>query len=103
MKKIISLFSLGFLFALASCNSNEESSSLLPSNSSITSESSSSNSESSNSSSQSSSNSSTSSSNALVIYFSATNHTENVAKNIANYTNAQYTNLNQKILIQVKI
>lgn len=96
MKKIISLFSISFLFALTSCSSNEESSSLLPSNSSSTSESSSSNSENSSSNSQSSGSTSVLTSKALVIYFSATNHTENVAINIAAYTNAPIHKLEPK-------
>ena len=83
MKKIISLCSLGFLFALASCSSRGESSSNNAENSST-------------SSSQNSSNTTTSSSKTLVIYFSATNHTENVATNIANYIEAPIHKLEPK-------
>ena len=83
MKKIISLFSLGFLFALASCRSKGESSSNNTENSSP-------------SSSQNSSNTTTSSSKVLVIYFSATNNTENVATNIANYIEAPIHKLEPK-------
>lgn len=83
MKKIISLFSLGFLFALASCSSKGESSSNNAENSS-------------SSSSQNSSNTTTSSSKILVVYFSATNHTENVATNIANYIEAPIHKLEPK-------
>ena len=83
MKKIISLCSLGFLFALASCSSRGESSSNNAENSS-------------SSSSQNSSNTTTSSSKTLVIYFSATNHTENIATNIANYIEAPIHKLEPK-------
>ena len=83
MKKIISLCSLGFLFALASCSSKGESSSNNAENSS-------------SSSSQNSSNTTTSSSKTLIVYFSATNHTENVATNIANYIEAPIHKLEPK-------
>ena len=83
MKKIISLCSLGFLFALASCSSRGESSSNNAENSS-------------SSSSQNSSNTTTSSSKTLVVYFSATNNTENVATNIANYIEAPIHKLEPK-------
>ena len=83
MKKIISLCSLGFLFALASCSSKGESSSNNAENSS-------------SSSCQNSSNTTTSSSKTLVVYFSATNNTENVATNIANYIEAPIHKLEPK-------
>lgn len=70
MNKLLLTFTFACLFSLVSCNS--------VSNSSTSSNSSSTNS-------QTESSSQTEKSKALVIYFSATNHTENVANTIANY------------------
>ena len=70
MNKLLLTFTFACLFSLVSCNS--------VSNSSTSSNSSSTNS-------QTESSSRTEKSKALVIYFSATNHTENVANTIANY------------------
>lgn len=70
MNKLLLTFTFACLFSLVSCNS--------VSNSSTSNNSSSTNS-------QTESSSQTEKSKALVIYFSATNHTENVANTIANY------------------
>ena len=76
MSKKFSIFTFSFLLALTSCNSNQNNSS--SANSSVIKNDSSSDS-------QTSAGSTGNNSKALVVYFSATNHTENVANAIANY------------------
>lgn len=79
MSKKIFVFTFSFLLALTSCNSNQNNSS--SANSSVIKNDSSSDS-------QTSAGSTGNNSKALVVYFSATNHTENVANAIANYIKA---------------
>lgn len=90
MNKLFLTFTFACLFSLVSCNSVSNSST--SSNSSSSNNSSTNNNSSIENSSSSTSEAESSSqetkSKAIVIYFSATNHTENVANTIANYTSA---------------
>lgn len=77
MKKTLPILTFAFLLTLAACNSNQNN---IPNKDSSTNDSSSDK--------QTDTDSSDNTSKALVVYFSATNHTENVANTIANYIEA---------------